>query len=193
MTLSPLTFPVTASFGLPAMASADDSLPQQLAALWAPWRAEYFELPRPVGDFLLDAAQAGDDAAALVVLRRKSAFLLMNKFPYAGGHLMAVPYRKVPDLSDLHAEEKLELLGLAEAAQAILRRALRAQGFNIGLNLGACAGAGAPDHLHLHIVPRWAGDTNFLPVLAGTRVIPEALVGTYAKLVQARDELGFGG
>ena len=140
-------------------------------------------------DFLLDAAQAGDDAAALVVLRRKSAFLLMNKFPYTGGHLMAVPYRKVPDLADLHAEEKLELLGLAEAAQAILRRALRAQGFNLGLNLGACAGAGAPDHLHLHIVPRWAGDTNFMPVLAGTRVIPEALAGTYAKLVRARDEL----
>ena len=168
---------------------SDPPLPQTLAALWAPWRAEYFELPRPVGDFLLDAAQAGDDAAALVVLRRKSAFLLMNKFPYAGGHLLAVPYRKVPELGDLHPEEKLELLALAEAAQAILRRALRAQGFNVGLNLGACAGAGAPDHLHLHIVPRWAGDTNFMPVLAGTRVIPEALTGTYAKLVQARDEL----
>lgn len=103
---------------------------------------------------------------------------------------MAVPYRKVPDLADLLAEEKLELLGLAEAAQAILRRAFRAQGFNLGLNLGSAAGAGAPDHLHLHIVPRWAGDTNFMPVLAGTRVIPEALMGTYAKLIQARDELG---
>ena len=167
-----------------------DPLPQTLAALWAPWRAEYFELPRPVGDFLLDAAQSGDDAASLVLLRRKSAFLLMNRFPYAGGHLMAVPYRKVPDLADLLAEEKLELFALAEAAQAILRRAFHAQGFNIGLNLGSCAGAGAPDHLHLHIVPRWAGDTNFMPVLAGTRVIPEALAGTYAQLVKARDELG---
>lgn len=166
---------------------------QQLAALWAPWRAEYFEIPRPVGDFLTEAAQTADDAAHLVILRRKGAFLLMNRYPYAGGHLMAVPYRKVADLADLHAEEKLELLTLAEVAQALLRRTVRAQGFNIGLNLGACAGAGVPDHLHLHIVPRWGGDTNFMPVLAGTRVIPQALEGLYAQLLRARDELGLNG
>ena len=111
----------------------------------------------------------------------------MNRYPYATGHLMAVPYRKVSDLGDLNAEEKLELLLLAEEAQKLLRATVHAQGFNVGLNLGACAGAGVADHLHLHIVPRWPGDYNFMAVLGGTRVIPEGLEVLYAKLVEARD------
>ena len=175
-------------------AATTADFPQQMRALWAPWRVEYFEQPKPepgaaAGDFLTAAAQTSDDAAHLVVLRRKSAFLLMNRYPYAGGHLLAVPYRKAADLADLSTDEKSELWTLAEAAQTLLRVTVHAQGFNIGLNLGVCAGAGVPDHLHLHIVPRWAGDTNFMPVRGAVRVSPEGLQPLYEKLVRARDEL----
>lgn len=160
---------------------------EQIEALWAPWRVEYFALPRPLDDFFTAAAQTSDDAAHLVVLRRKSAYLMMNRYPYAAGHLMAVPYRKTADLGLLTAAEKLELFDLAEAAQKLLRATMRAEGFNIGLNLGVCAGAGVADHLHLHIVPRWTGDNNFMAVTGQTRVISEGLESLYAKLVQARD------
>ena len=161
--------------------------PAELSALWAPWRVEYFKVNTGSPDFLLAAAQATDDAAHLVVARRPHAFLIMNRYPYAVGHLMAVPNRKVADLAALTAEEKLELLELAEVGQELLRKVIRAQGFNIGLNLGKCAGAGVADHLHLHIVPRWEGDHNFMPVLADTRVLPEALDILYARLTAARD------
>jgi ATP adenylyltransferase len=110
---------------------------------------------------------------------------MLNGFPYAVGHMMAVPYRKVADLADLTTEERLELWELAEVAQQLLRTTVKAQGFNIGLNLGECAGAGVADHLHLHIVPRWSGDNNFMPVLAGTRVLPEALSALYARLMES--------
>ena len=169
------------------------SMPAQLEALWAPWRVEYFSLERPLPDFFTEAAQTSDDAAHLVVLRRKCGYLIMNRFPYAAGHLMAVPYRKAADLGELTAEEKLELLTLAEDAQSLLRAVVHAQGFNVGLNLGACAGAGVADHLHLHIVPRWPGDYNFMAVLGATRVIPEGLQPLYAKLVETRDRLGLPG
>ena len=166
------------------------SFPQEeLSALWAPWRVEYFALERPRADFFTEAAQTSDDAAHLVVLRRKSGYLMMNRYPYSVGHLMAVPYRKTAELSDLTADEKLALIILAEDAQKLLRATVNAQGFNIGLNLGACAGAGVADHLHLHIVPRWPGDFNFMPVIGATRVIPEGLQALYDKLVQARDDL----
>lgn len=161
---------------------------EHFSTLWAPWRAAYFD-QKTKRDFLTEAAQATDDAAHYVVARRKNCFLILNGYPYAVGHMMAVPYRKVPELSDLADGEKLELLELAELAQAILRKAISAQGFNIGLNLGSCAGAGVADHLHLHIVPRWEGDSNFMPVLAGTRVIPEALDASYRKLMTALAEL----
>ena len=136
-------------------------------------------------DFLLAAAQATDDRAHLVVARRQHGFLIMNRYPYAVGHMMAVPYRKLGDLGDLTEAEQLELWALAALAQRLLRTVVRAQGFNVGLNLGRCAGAGVVDHLHLHIVPRWEGDNNFMPVLAGTRVLPEALAALYDKLLAA--------
>lgn len=163
---------------------------ENLETLWAPWRVEYFALERPLADFFGEAARTSDDAAHLVVLRRKSGYLIMNRYPYTVGHLMAVPYRKTGDLADLTGEEKLELITLAEDAQKLLRATVRAQGFNLGLNLGACAGAGVADQLHLHIVPRWPNDYNFMPVLGGTRIIPEGLEPLYAKLIQARDDLG---
>ncbi len=161
---------------------------EHFSALWAPWRAEYFK-QTVRRDFFTEAAQTSDDAAHYVVARRKHCFLMLNGFPYAVGHMMAVPYRKAADLADLGDAERLELFELASLAQAILREAVKAQGFNIGLNLGSCAGAGVADHLHLHIVPRWPGDHNFMPVLGETRVLSEALDASYQKLVAARDAL----
>lgn len=157
---------------------------KELSALWAPWRVEYYK-HGGTADFLLQAANATDDAAHLVVARKKSTYLIMNRFPYAVGHLMAVPYQKVAEISQLSTEAKLELWDLAELAQNILRQTVKAQGFNVGLNLGKCAGAGVADHLHLHIVPRWEGDHNFMPVLAETRILPEALDSLYARMIEA--------
>lgn len=161
------------------------SFPENLTRIWAPWRAEYFGLDK-AHDFLGEAARTSDDAAHLVVARRKDCFLIMNRFPYAVGHLMAAPYRKVADIADLSDGEQLELWALAALSQRLLRETIEAQGFNVGLNLGKCAGAGVADHLHLHIVPRWEGDNNFMPVLSGTRVMPEALQNMYEKLMQAQ-------
>jgi ATP adenylyltransferase len=162
--------------------------PTELSALWAPWRVEYFKTGA-TPDFLLDAAQSTDDRTHLVVARRKHTFLIMNRYPYAVGHMMVVPYRKVADLASLVEGEKLELWDLAEHAQQLLRTAIKAQGFNVGLNLGKCAGAGVVEHLHLHVVPRWEGDHNFMPVLADTRVLPEALDALYQKLLTAQATL----
>jgi len=161
----------------------------EVESLWAPWRVEYFEKQPRDGDFLGRAAMAGDDAEHLVITRRKTAFLMMNRYPYAVGHLMAVPYRKTADLSSLGDNEVVELWRLVGHGQALLRIAARAQGFNVGLNLGEAAGAGVADHLHIHIVPRWSGDTNFMPILGGTRTISEGLRPLYDKLLVAQDGL----
>ena len=162
---------------------------EQIEKLWAPWRVEYFEKqPRDL-DFLTAAARASDDAAHLVITRRKTAFLMMNRYPYSVGHLMAVPYKKTADLSSLGENEIVDLWNMVIHAQRLLRAAARAQGFNVGLNLGECAGAGVVDHLHIHIVPRWSGDTNFMPVIAGTKTISEGLRALYDKLVDAQTKL----
>ncbi len=162
---------------------------KELEQLWAPWRVEYFEKEPRDMEFLMAAARTSDDAAHLVITRRKTGFLMMNRYPYAVGHLMAVPYRKTAELSDLGENEIVELWELVVHAQALLRAATRAQGFNVGLNLGECAGAGVVDHLHVHIVPRWKGDTNFMPVLAGTKTISEGLGALYDKLMAAQEKI----
>jgi ATP adenylyltransferase len=161
----------------------------EIESLWCPWRVEYFEKEERDPDFMTRAAQAQDDAAHLVIARRKNSFLMMNRYPYVVGHLMAVPYRKTADLSSLGENEVLELWALAVHAQALLRATMKAQGFNLGLNLGAGAGAGVRDHLHLHVVPRWEGDTNFMPVLAGVRLFSEGLETLYEKLMAAQERL----
>ncbi|MEI6561087.1 MAG: HIT domain-containing protein [Verrucomicrobiota bacterium] len=160
------------------------AFPESLQSVWAPWRVEYFSMDKG-RDFLTEAAQSTDDRAHLVVRRGKETFLLMNRFPYTVGHLMAVPYRKVADLADLTQGEQLELWEQAAFAQKLLRKVVHAEGFNVGLNLGKAAGAGVADHLHLHIVPRWEGDTNFMPVLGNVRVMAESLDALYGKLVEA--------
>src|SRR5216110_1233390 len=162
---------------------------KQIETLWAPWRVEYFEKDPRDMDFLMAAAQASDDAAHLVITRRKNAFLMMNRYPYSVGHLMAVPYRKTAELSSLGENEIVELWNLVTHAQALLRAATRAQGFNVGLNLGESAGAGVTDHLDIHIVPRWKGDTNFMPVLAGTKTISEGMRTLYDKLMEAEAKM----
>lgn len=162
---------------------------EPIEKLWAPWRVEYFEKEPRDMDFLMAAARASDDPAHLVITRRKTAFLMMNRYPYSVGHLMAVPYKKTADLASLGENEVVELWNLVAHAQELLRRVTRAQGFNVGLNLGECAGAGVADHLHIHIVPRWRGDTNFMPVIAGTKTISEGLRALYDKLIAAEEKM----
>jgi ATP adenylyltransferase len=163
---------------------------EQVETLWAPWRVEYFEKEPPNSDFLQEAARASDDAAHLVITRRKTAFLMMNRYPYAVGHLMAVPYKKTADMGSLGENEIVDLWGLVVHGQNLLRAATKAQGFNVGLNLGESAGAGVADHLHIHIVPRWSGDTNFMPMLGQTRTLSDGLGGLYEKLMDAQARIG---
>jgi ATP adenylyltransferase len=126
-----------------------------------------------------------------VVYRRKNGFLMMNRYPYAPGHLMVVPYRMIARLAELTDGEKIELIDLASYAERLLEEVVKAQGFNVGWNVGAAAGAGVTDYLHLHIVPRWNGDHNFMTVLGGTRIIPMGLEPLYEKLRAATERIAF--
>jgi ATP adenylyltransferase len=156
-----------------------------MQALHAPWRIQYILGPKePPGDGSLFTriAQSSDDEGNLVIARDRTCFAMLNRYPYVGGHLMVVPYRQVRDFTELTDGELLELMKLLCRCQQALTRAMKPDGFNVGVNLGRVAGAGIEEHLHVHIVPRWNGDTNFMPVLAGTTVVPEALSETAAKL-----------
>jgi ATP adenylyltransferase len=153
--------------------------------LWAPWRLEYIESADEHEGCVFCRARDGDDEKSLVVHRGKRAFVVLNKYPYASGHLMVAPNRHEGEFGDLEADEALEVHQLAAAGLAALAETMRPQGFNVGWNLGRIAGAGVVDHVHLHVVPRWAGDTNFMPVLADVKVLPEALEATRRKLTQA--------
>jgi ATP adenylyltransferase len=153
--------------------------------LWAPWRMEYIKRPK-TGQCLFCAAASGEgEEAKRVVDRGGRCFTMLNAFPYATGHVMVAPKRHSGELQDLTDEEMLEIMQLARRAIAALREVMAAEGFNVGLNLGTVAGAGIADHLHLHVVPRWNRDTNFMPVLADTIVIPQALDATRDALVGA--------
>ena len=153
--------------------------------LWAPWRLEYIQQADAQDGCVLCRAAAVGDEEGLVVHRGAHAFVLLNKFPYASGHLMVAPYRHEGELGDLTDDEALEIHRLGTAGLGALAAVAAPQGFNLGWNLGRIAGAGVVDHVHLHLVPRWAGDTNFMPVLADVRVMPEALEDTRRKLVAA--------
>jgi len=153
--------------------------------LWAPWRLEYVQSADEQPGCVLCRAAELPDEEGLVVHRGELAFVMLNKYPYAGGHLMAAPYRHVGELGELSSEEALEIHRLVSVSLGVLAQVMRPQGFNLGWNLGRIAGAGVIDHVHEHVVPRWAGDTNFMPVLADVRVMPEALQETRRKLVAA--------
>lgn len=156
--------------------------------LWAPWRMEFIRGPKEEGCFLCRIIREGpsQDAENLVVCRGKTGLLLMNRYPYNGGHLMAAPYRHVGTLGTLSPEELAEMMELTRLGERLLDRVVHPQGFNMGINQGAAAGAGLKDHLHMHIVPRWEGDTNFMPVLGRVRVMPQALDEMHAALVAER-------
>ena len=157
--------------------------------LWAPWRLEYVVATKKEGCVFCDTARPEDDEQNRILCRGRHAFVVMNAFPYSNGHLLIPPYRHVGGLADLTDEENLEIMQLARASCAVLDEVCRPDGFNLGMNLGTAAGAGIADHLHLHVVPRWNGDTNFMPVFADVKVIPEALEATYAKLKAGFDRL----
>jgi ATP adenylyltransferase len=153
--------------------------------LWAPWRLEYIQGADEQEGCLFCRARDGEDEAGLVVHRSERAFALLNKFPYASGHVMVAPSRHEGEFGELEADEVVEIHREAAGALAALAETMRPQGFNLGWNLGRIAGAGIVDHVHLHVVPRWAGDTNFMPVLADVKVLPEALEDTRRKLADA--------
>lgn len=152
-----------------------------METIWAPWRVGYIvgEQPPPpagaTGCIFCDKPNAGDDRAHLIVARATHSFVLLNLYPYNNGHLMVAPYRHVARLEDLLDAEVAEVMQVARRVEPILREKLNPDGFNIGMNVGRVAGAGIDAHLHLHMVPRWGGDTNFMPVLADTKVVPQSL------------------
>jgi len=146
---------------------------------------EYIESSDDENGCVFCLAAAGDDAERLVVHRGSHAIALLNRFPYASGHLMVAPVRHTGDYGELTDDEALELHRLASAGMGALAQVYSAQGYNVGLNLGRIAGAGIVDHVHLHVVPRWAGDTNFMPVLADVKVLPEYLQDARQKLADA--------
>lgn len=143
--------------------------------LYAPWRMEFIKSEKPAGCiFCRDSIRCVD----LVLFEGKNAFVMMNRYPYTSGHLMIVPFRHVSRLEDLLPEEKLEIFNLQDVSVRVLNSAIQPDGFNIGMNLGKAAGAGIDDHIHVHVVPRWSGDTNFMSVLGDVRVIPEDVYKT---------------
>lgn len=153
--------------------------------IWAPWRKRYIlGHERTPGCFFCRDRRSPlkKDKKNLLLHRSRHTLLLLNRFPYTNGHLMLAPNRHVASLEHLGNEERLDLLRLLDKALELLRQALRPQGFNVGLNLGLAGGAGIPGHVHLHVVPRWLGDTNFMPVLTGTKVISDSLEATYDEL-----------
>lgn len=155
-----------------------------MESLHAPWRIEYILAPKPAqtDSLFTRIAQSGDDEANFVIARDRTCYALLNTYPYTGGHLMIVPYKQAKDLNDLTDEELADLMKLTRRCQNALTEVMHPHGFNIGINLGKVAGAGILGHLHIHVVPRWEGDTNFMPVLASTTVMPQALADLAAQL-----------
>ena len=151
--------------------------------LWSPWRMQYVSDSGNVGGCIFcDHLASGDDLEAHILLRGQRAFILLNAFPYNTGHLMIAPCRHVGELHDLDPLELQELMELSARAVSVIGEAMNPDGFNLGMNLGEVAGAGVPGHLHMHVVPRWGGDTNFMAVVGETKVLPEMIVDTDAKL-----------
>ena len=150
--------------------------------IWAPWRMQLIQGPKKEGCIFCDLPRECDDRKVHILHRGKEAFIIMNAYPYTAGHLMVAPFRHVARLADLTASEKAELMDLVALCESALTAAIHPEGFNVGFNLGKAAGAGVEKHLHCHVVPRWVGDNNFMPVLGETRVINEALDKTYEKL-----------
>lgn len=149
--------------------------------LWTPWRMEFIRSPKP-DECVFCAKVNADDDAEHIVARGERVYVTLNKYPYNNGHLLIIPYEHVPSIEDLDDATLLELMQMTNKALRALRSAMQPHGFNVGFNLGAEAGAGIREHVHLHIVPRWAADSNFMTILADTRTIPQLLDETYREL-----------
>mgnify|MGYP000200409649 FL=1 len=147
--------------------------------LWAPWRIEYIRSPKEDGCIFCDKPAGDNDREDLILYRGEKVFILMNLYPYNNAHLMLAPYIHVDNTKELDADTYKEIMVLADQSMAILKETIDAQGFNFGANIGPVAGAGIEDHIHFHIVPRWAGDTNFMPVLGPTKVEVQGLQECY--------------
>jgi ATP adenylyltransferase len=156
-----------------------------LDRLWAPWRNQYLSRQGPKGCFFCAAHRSRMDRKHQVIARGRWAFAMLNRYPYNNGHVMVAPYRHVARLERITAAEWLDFLALSQTLTRRLQQALRPHGFNLGLNIGRSAGAGVPGHLHMHLVPRWNGDTNFFPILAHTKVISQSLDELYDILAPA--------
>jgi len=150
--------------------------------IWAPWRIEYIQMEKPEGCILCQKPRENKDAINYILYRGDKNFVIMNTYPYNPGHLMIAPYRHVANLEELTNDELHEHFEIVSRSIKLLRQAFNPDGFNMGINIGKVAGAGIVDHFHTHIVPRWQGDTNFMPVISDARVLPEALAETYKKL-----------
>lgn len=155
------------------------------------WRMEYIEAPKfpKVDKPFTELPALGDDRAALIIHRTSLSYLILNRFPYNPGHLLAIPFREVGDIEELSVAESADLMATIIFGKKVLRTALRADGFNVGFNLGHAVSGGSIPHLHAHIVPRWDGDTNFMPVIGQTRVLPQALEQTWSKLAETARQL----
>lgn len=153
--------------------------------MWAPWRLDYIRGPKPESCIFCDAVGSDDDRRQYVVHRGERCFVLLNAYPYNNGHVMVAPYKHCPSIEALDAAELTELMVLAQRSIAAIRAVYAADGFNLGINQGAIAGAGIEEHMHLHVVPRWSADTNFMPVIGDTRVLPQALDQSWEELTNA--------
>lgn len=150
--------------------------------LWAPWREKFVLCEKEPGCFLCRTSKDKQDRKNLILYRGEKCFVIMNRYPYNTGHLMVAPYRHVGRLEKLKDEELTELWKTSQVCLKVLKSTMKPHGFNLGMNLGKVSGAGVADHIHLHIVPRWQGDTNFMPIVAGTKVVSVGLSGTYSRL-----------
>ncbi|MGH7850642.1 MAG: HIT family protein [Thermodesulfobacteriota bacterium] len=152
-----------------------------MKVLWAPWRLKYITADKEEGCIFCKKPKEGNDKDNLILYTGETSFIIMNRYPYSNGHLMTVPYKHTNSFSDLTQKERLDLMNLTAKCLDILQ-VIKPEGFNIGMNLGRTGGAGIDDHLHFHIVPRWSGDNNFMPVIGDIRVMPEYLEETYETL-----------
>ncbi len=164
---------------------------QPMQHLWAPWRMAFIKGEKPAGCFFCEAAGAdpGDDAAHLVLARTGLSLAILNRYPYNNGHLMVAPVAHLANLEDLPRETASDMATLTQHSLRVLRDVLKPQGFNLGINAGKTAGAGVADHVHQHVVPRWDGDTNFMPVIAGTKILSESLATSYQQLRAGFDRM----
>ncbi|GMR04392.1 MAG: HIT domain-containing protein [Thermodesulfobacteriota bacterium] len=150
--------------------------------IWSPWRSEYIGADKPQTCILCDAPSKGPGSGFHVLFDGSVSLVMLNKYPYTGGHLMIAPLRHVANLEELSPEESIDLFRLMRVSTAALTSAFKPDGFNVGMNIGTAAGAGIDDHIHMHVVPRWEGDTNFMPVLSDTKVLSQHLDETFKRL-----------